>query len=117
MIVTRDVLVSIRRVAMRRRVWFRALNPLERAVVNLTIKCVERVKSAKLAKIVTAIVEKVEEAVESVVERLTERVGRPLACKLSLLAVGWGNRKASGWGFDRGFMRFLAVNYMNSPTV
>jgi galactitol-specific phosphotransferase system IIC component len=75
----------------------------------------ERVKSAKLAKIVTAIVEKLENAIESVVERLMERVGSSLPHKLSLIAVGWGNPAASQWAHDRGFIRFLAVNYMNTP--
>jgi len=64
---------------------------------------------------VTAIVAKLTEAMKSGVERLTETFGRQLAYRLSLIAVGWGNSQAWSWRFDRGFMRFLAVHYMNTP--
>lgn len=115
MVMTRDVLVSIRRVAMRRRVWFRVLDRCERAVVSLTIRCVERVRSVRLAMIVTVIVDKLKEAVKGRVERLMGTVGRSLAQKLSGVALGWGNKSASRWMEDRDFIRFLAVSHMNTP--
>lgn len=115
MIITREFLASVKHRAFRKRDWFRVLDPAERAVLSLTIKCVERVKSAKLAKIVTAIVEKLENAMKSKVERLMETVGSPLAFRLSMIALGWGNPSASWWSHDRDFVRFLAVNYMNMP--
>jgi hypothetical protein len=115
MIITREFLASVKRRAFRKRDWFRVLDPAERAVLSLTIKCVKRVKSAKLAKIVTAIVEKLENAMKSKVERLMETVGSPLAFRLSMIALGWGNPSASWWAHDCDFVRFLAVNYMNTP--
>jgi len=57
-VVTRGMLVSVRRVAMRRRVWFKVLSRMERAVVSLTIRCVDRIRSVELAMIVKAIVDK-----------------------------------------------------------
>jgi len=112
---TRDMLVSIRRMAMRKRVWFKVLDRCEWAVVNLTIRCVEKVRSVKLAMIVKAIVDKLEEAVKSRVERLMETLGSSLAQKLSGVAVSWGNKSASRWVEDSGFIRFLAVSYINTP--
>ena len=114
MIITREFLASVKRRAFRKRDWFRVLDPAERAVLSLTIKCVERVKSAKLAKIVTAIVEKLENAMKSKVERLMETVGSPLAFRLSMIDLGWGN-PSSWWAHDCDFVRFLAVNYMDTP--
>jgi glycosyltransferase involved in cell wall biosynthesis len=115
MMLTRDVLVSIKRKALRKRVWFRVLNREERGIFSLTIRCVERIRSVKLAKIVKAIVDKLEGAVKGRVERLMETVGRQLARKLSEIAEGWGNESAESWAGDRGFTRFLAVSYMNTP--
>jgi len=117
MVMNRDMLVSVRRMAMRRRVWFKVLSRMERAVVSLTIRCVEEVRSARLAMIVKAIVDKLNDAVKGGVERLMETVGRSLAQKLSGIAVGWGNESACDWADDHGFIWFLTVNYMNTPSL
>jgi len=112
---TRDMLVSIRRVAMRKRVWFKVLSRAERAVISLTIRCVDRVRSAKLAMIVTAIVDKLEEAVRSRVERLMGRIGSSLARAIAEIAVSWGNLEAEKWALDQGFIRYVTVMKMNLP--
>ena len=111
----RERLVLVRRLAIRKRVWFKFLDKCERAIINLTINCVDKVRSAKLASIVKTILDKLTEAMKSKVERLMETVGSPLAFKLSMIALGWGNPSASWWAHDRDFVRFLAVNYMNAP--
>lgn len=116
MVINRSMLVSVRRVAMRKRVWFSVLGRVERGIVNLTIRCVEEVRSVKLAMIVEAIVDKLEEAVKGGVERLMDTVGSLLAKKLSGVAVGWGNESACHWVEDYGFIQFLTVNYMNTPS-
>jgi len=117
MVINRDMLVSVRRVAMRKRVWFKVLSRMERAVVSLTIRCVDRIRSVKLAIIVKAIVDKLNEAVKGGVERLMDTVGSSLAKKLSEVAVGWGNESACHWVEDYGFIQFLTVNYMNTPSL
>jgi len=114
-VVTRGMLVSVRRLAMRRRVWFKVLSRMERAVVSLTIRCVEEVRSVKLAMIVKAIVDKLEEAVKGRVERLMGSVGRSLARMIVEIAVSWGNVEAVEWASDRGFIRYVTVMEMNRP--
>jgi hypothetical protein len=47
----REGLEALRRRALRSKAWFR-LERVERAVVELTIKVVERVKSSTLARII-----------------------------------------------------------------
>jgi len=115
MIVTRYVLVSIRRVAMRKHVWFSVLGRVERAIVNLTIRCVEEIRSVKLAMIVKAIVDKLKEAVKSRVERLMGTAGSSLARTIAGIAVSWGNLEAVEWASDRGFIRYVTVMEMNRP--
>jgi len=108
-------LVEVRRKALRRRAWYRILDGAERAIVSLTIRCVEKIRSPKLAEIVTAIVTKLKDAMTSHVEKLKETVGRSLARKLSFIAQSWGYIMASKWVWDSGFSQYLAVMHMNTP--
>ena len=101
-------LASARKRAFRRRVWYRVLNRLERGIVDLTMRYVDDVKSSKLAKVLTAIMDKLAQAMESMAERLVRTVGVPLAKKISALAVKWGNVSASKWAEDTEFARYLA---------
>ena len=108
------VLVEVKRVALRRGVWFRALNRVERGVLDLTVKVVDKIRSAKLAKVVAAILDKLERAMESAVDRMVRIMGRSQAQKVSELALGWGNRSACSWARDAGFARYLVVMHMNA---
>ena len=110
------MLSQARKLALRRGVWFRALNRVERGIIDLTVQYVDSIKSTKLAQVVRAIIDKLEFAVESVVDRLVRTVGLPLARKISDIAVGLGNHLASLWAFDRGFARFLAFNFGRAQT-
>jgi len=96
---------------IRRRVWFRVLSRVERGVLDLTVKYVNNVKSALLAKVLTAILEKLVQATENTLDRLVRTVGAAEAKRISGVAVGWGNVSASAWALDVGFARYLAVAY------
>jgi hypothetical protein len=104
----------IKKCALRRGIWFRALNRVERGVLDLTSRYVDCIRSKQLAKVVTAILEKLKLATESVVDRLVRTVGFSLALKISSVAVGLGNRSAILWAVDAGFARYLAVAHLNN---
>ena len=104
------MLVEVKKLALRRRVWFTSLSRVERGVIDLTVKCVDVIKSGKLAKVVTAIIDKLQSAMESTVDRLVRAVGLPLTRKISSIAVSWGNRLAVMWADDLKFARYLALN-------
>ena len=104
-------LAEAKKLALRRGVWFRVLDRVERGIIDLTVRYVVCIKSGKLAKVVTAIMEKLQSAAESIVDKLVRTVGLPLARKISDIAVSWGNRLASMWADDRSFAEFLVVNY------
>ena len=103
-------LVKVKQAALRRGVWFRALSRVERGVLDLTLRYVDNVKSALLAKVLTAILEKLELATENFVDHLVRTLGVSLAQKASQVAVNWGYLSASAWAKDIGFARYLAVN-------
>ncbi len=96
--------------ALRRGIWFKALNRIERGIIDLTVKYVDNIKSAKLAKVLTAILVKLQTTTESMVDKLVRTIGLPLARKISNIAVSWGNHSASIWANDPAFARFLVVN-------
>lgn len=106
-----SMLAQCKRFALRRKVWFRVLNRVERGVIDLTLKCVDIIRSGRLAKVVTAILVKLESATKSRVDLLVRSLGLPLAQRVSNIAVSWGNFSASTWADDCGFARFLVVNF------
>jgi len=110
-------LIDVRRRAMRHGAWFRVLGKTEQAIINLTIRCVEMIRSSKLAKIVTGILDKLTENMKSQVKRLMEGVGRRLAQEISQIAQKWGNKTAKQWARDSGFSRYLVITLMNAHSL
>ena len=106
------MLADTKKIALRRRVWFKLLNRVERGIIDLTVRYVECIRSPKLAKVVMAIMNKLQSAVPNIVDKLVRTVGLPLALKISNIAVSWGNRLASRWADDFAFARFLVVNFV-----
>jgi len=77
------------------------------------MKYVENIRSQKLAKVVTAIIEKLQLAIETTADRLVRTIGLPLARKNGNIAVGWGNLSASKWADDRAYARYLTLSVIN----
>ena len=80
---------------------------MERGLVDLTIRWVDRVRNAAMARVLVRILRKLARALETGMARVLV-AGRELALKASVLAVGWGNRQAYAWRFDRTFWIGLA---------
>ena len=94
---------------MRAGVWFKALLRIDRVLVDLTIKVVENIRSAHLAKSILAVMGKLEGFLESSFLRSMRTIGRSLAEKISLIAQKWGNASAKNWATDLSFAFFLAI--------
>ena len=75
--------------------------------IDLTVKCLDYIKSTRLAKLLEAITNKLQLALENKTDRLVRTIGLPLARKISDIAVSWGNLLASLWAEDRSFAHFL----------
>jgi len=106
-------LARIRLEALRRHVWFKVLSSLERGLVDFVIRVVDRPRSPKLIEALARIIVKVKKAMISPLRRLMEQVGKPLARRISMIALRWGNRSAAEWARDEGFIRYLTI--MNLP--
>lgn len=112
---TKRDLVNLKSAALRRGAWFRVLGKMERALVDLAIRVVFRVRSPVLHKALNSIVKKLIHAFDDKISRTIRTIGFPCAQKLSLLAQKWGNEPAQSWMFDQSFARFLAIMHINSP--
>jgi len=106
--------MKIKARAFRHRVWFKALSRAERAIIDLTIKCVEEVRSPTLATIVSSIVGKVLKILKSRFLATVNRVGSAIAEKICGIAQRWGNVNASRWKHDSGFIWFLGISAVNT---
>jgi len=97
---------------LRKRVWYGALDRMERGLVDLTIRWVDKVRSGRMTETLMRILEKLAQALETGIGRVLDR-GRKLATKASELAVGWGNKPAFYWRFEQGFCRALSLGLLS----
>jgi hypothetical protein len=106
-------LARIRLLALRRRVFFKVLDRVERGLVYLTLKVLRGVHSKMLADALRSIVKKLLEAMETKVKRQIRQIGVPLAQKISRIAQKWGNTAAREWANDPGFVQYLTIGAGN----
>jgi hypothetical protein len=111
---SREQLTSIRRKALRRGIWHRVLDRAERALINLTIRVVDAVRSDRLAKVLSNPIEKLREAMKGLMDRARE-MGRPLAEELSRVAQAWGYLGAGSWAKDEFYAIYLGLSALNKP--
>jgi hypothetical protein len=106
---TRSLLIKVRRRSIRRGAWFRALRGMDRCILDLTIRCVDRVRSPVLSGALMRIIEKLSDALRSRFISRIDALGRPLAERLSRIAQSLGYDEAASWVDDLAFIRFLGV--------
>jgi len=112
-----DYLLRIRRKALRSKLWFKVLDSVERAILSLAPKCVDRIKSPKLTLAVARIIVKIKQALRSPLDLFRSQVARPIAEKLSLIAQKWGNKSAWKWAEDPSFIRYIAIIKFNDNPI
>lgn len=106
---SRDALAKLRLKARRRGCWFRELKSSERRLLDLTIRVVQFVRSVKLAKVVSSIVQVLEKAMESRISVLIRTEGKDMAKRLSKVGTSLSCKSANGWASDRGFWQYLTI--------
>jgi len=106
-------LMALRRLALRKRVWFH-LSDIERGIVNLTIKLVERINSSLLSKTIRQIIAKLTHIINAGYMYKFEVAGRPIAEELSQIYQSWGNKNAFHWKDDMAYIRILGMNALHS---
>lgn len=105
---TSRFLSRIRTKALRRGVLYSALDGLERGILCLSARVVDRVRSGVLGAQLVDIVMKLGEALKCGFTRHVESYGVRQAVRVVQVAVGFGSRVAHGWLNGLGFARYLA---------
>ena len=103
--------------AMRSGAWFKALQRIDRVLFDLTIRVVDTIRSARLAKSIAVLAKKLENALKSNFSRRLRVIGLPLAQKISFTAQRLGNISAADWPFDSSFVIFLALMHSNNGKI
>ena len=111
---TRDFLISVKRKALRKRVWYRSLDGIERGILSLAARVVERVDSEVLGVVLVKIIAKLNDDLKGVFVRRMETFGFRRIKKIIGMAQLWGNDSAGLWGRDVGFVRYLTIMCLNS---
>ena len=112
----RQFLVECRRRALRKRVWYSALDRVERGILTLASQVTDMVRSTTLGIEIVKILAKLKDALKSGFVRHMESYGLGEARKISAQAVQFGSGRAEAWGHDFGFVRYLAFMDLNRPT-
>lgn len=110
-------LVNLKTKAMRSGAWFKGLQRIDRVLFDLTIRVVDNIRSAKLAKSMLMLTRKLENAMKGSFSIRLREIGLPLAQKISSTAQKIGNISASTWAFDSSFAVFLAVMDINNSKI
>jgi hypothetical protein len=110
-------LLSLKTRAVRSGAWFRALQRIDRVLIDLTIKVVgSNIRSSKLAKSIQMLANKLEYVMKSGFSRRAQEIGFSLAQEISSVGQKIGNQSAIGWAFDSSFAFFLAVMHINNTS-
>lgn len=107
-------LLRLRRIALKRGVWFKALSRIERCMVEVAARVVKRPKSERLVLALARIVVKLREALVGPHKVFVKLVGRTLARRTAEIAVKLGNRAAAAWAEDAGFIKYLTIMCLNN---
>jgi len=113
---TSSFLLEMRRKAIRRGVWFRVLDRVERGILSLTARVVDRVESAVLGVELVKILSKLRDALKSGFVRRMEEYGFGRAREVAMQALAWGYGAARAWSSDLGFVRYVTLLDVNAPS-
>jgi hypothetical protein len=111
---TRQDLAKIKSRAIRTRIWYKALSRIERGILDLTIRCVDEVRSNTLSRTITTIIGKILQCYEERFLAKAETAGRKIAQTICDTAARWGNPSCSSWKRDKHFLIFLGINALNT---
>lgn len=113
---SQEFLEGVRRKALRRGVWYTALDRVERGILTITIRVVDVVRSRALGVELVKIVKKLRDATRSGFVRRMEEFGLRRVREVARKAVEWGYDAARSWASDSGFVRYLTLIDMSRPT-
>lgn len=118
-------LVRLKRVALRNKSWFNALRLTERRFIDAVVMVVEKIQSSILLKLLAPLLTRLLKASGNPQDMIMATIGevaywmrkkgRSLAQGLSRIGQSWGNKSATYWSTNRGFIQYLTIMDLNNP--
>jgi glycosyltransferase involved in cell wall biosynthesis len=112
---TRGFLIDVRRRALRRGVWYSALDVVEREILSLASQILDTVRSGTLSIQLVRIIAKINDTCKSNFAKHLERFGMGRVRVIQAQAASFGYREAEGLSRDSNFMRYLIFIDFNQP--
>ena len=112
---TKEFLSDVRRLALRRKVWYSALDSLERGILSISARIIDDVKSSVLNVQLVKIIAKLKNACKSGFMRHLEGFGMRRARAIRDQAAAFGYKGLNELVRDLGFARYVAFLDYNQP--
>jgi hypothetical protein len=112
---SKKILIEVRYNALRKRIWYKVIDGIERGIINLTISIVDNVKSHTLEKEIIKILNKLKEASKNIFSTHYEIFGLNKVKELVEIAMSFGNTSALKWINDETYAKLVTVNDINNP--
>jgi hypothetical protein len=112
---TKGFLAEVRRNALRRRVWYKALDSVERGILSIAAKIIDSVKSDVLNFQIVKIIAKLRDASKSNFVKLFEQHGMERGRIIQSQAYIFGYNGASELLKDNGFIKYLTFLDYHQP--
>jgi hypothetical protein len=113
---TKDFLFDVRRLALRKRVWFSSLDNVERGILSIAAKVINTVKSSVLNFQLAKIIAKLRDACNGGFIKHLERFGMDRLRVIQAQAVKFGYLAANELTKDLDFINYLMFLDYNQPT-
>ena len=113
---TRSFLKAVKRKALRRGVWYSALDSVDRGILFLTSQVVDEVRGIELGRMIVKMLAKLKKASRSRFVRRMESYGLERAGEIADQATSFGYEEAKGWAYDFDFVRYVTLLVVNTPS-
>ena len=112
--ITCQQLLRAKIIAIRTGKWFK-LHPIERLLMDLTIKSLNYIRSQTLIQIILKILDKISPRITYMYKAY--QIGLEIAKKRVEQAFNFGCKKAILWLEDTGYIIFLGISYLNTSSI
>jgi hypothetical protein len=113
-LLTKQGLLRYKSRARKNGAWFEILSRTERAIVDLTIRCVETVRSPMLARTINRIIGKLAQTLQKTFIEKAQKIGAEMSKRIVKIAQEWGNKQSPEWESDGNFIEFLGITALNT---
>jgi len=110
-----DILIVLRRRALRTGIWLKTLTLEDRILASLIQRHVKIVKNTTLATVIARIMGKLLFAIRNYFLNRLEAIGRPIAAAVAMKAYSYGNKEALTWMHDMKYIRYMGLVYSTAP--